>query len=105
MIEFAAQFPNTESVSDLIDAFTMMARIGGSYYMCQSEDMKDVADLIEDLPLTITERLQFCMAPANLRHPLFKRIFYNYIKDYSEMKEVKLAVYLPKYAPKSSLGL
>lgn len=105
MEEFAKQLPGITDLGDLIDKYVMLARLDGDYFLCNHSEMKDAAALLRDIELSLSDRFTFCMAPANLRHPLARRVFVDYARAHAQEQSVALDIYLPKYAPQTAESL
>jgi len=73
--------------------------------MCNHADMKAAASLLCNIEMDLSDRFTFCMAPANLRNPLGKKVFIDYATAHSNGREVPLDIYLPKLAPRTELAL
>lgn len=105
MEEFAKQLPGITDLGDLIDKYVLLARLDGDYFLCNHADMKDAAALLRDIELQLADRFTFCMAPANLRNPLARRVFVDYARAHARDESVQLDIYLPKYAPQTAEAL
>lgn len=49
----------------LQDSFADMAQLDGSFFMCQQDDQKAIADLIHPLDMSLRDRFVFCAAPIS----------------------------------------
>ncbi|KAL7682435.1 putative RNA helicase HrpA, mitochondrial degradasome RNA helicase subunit domain, suv3 domain 1 [Plasmopara halstedii] len=105
MEEFAKQLPGISNLADLVDKYVMLARLDGAYFMCNHQDMKDAATLLQETGLTLSDRFTFCMSPVSLRNPLARKVFLEYARAHSLGQSVKLDIYLPKFAPHSAEAL
>ncbi|KAF0733463.1 hypothetical protein Ae201684P_005207 [Aphanomyces euteiches] len=105
MVEFAKQMPGINDLGVLLDKYVSLARLDGGFFMCKFADIKEAASLIAHIPMDLSERFTFCMAPTNLRNPLAKRIFVEYVTAHANGKEVPLDIFLPKMSPKNEAAL
>lgn len=105
MEEFAKQLPGITDLGDLIDKYVLLSRLDGDYFLCNHADMKDAASLLRDIDLKLKDRFTFCMAPANLRNPLARRVYIDYATAHALDQSVKLDIYLPKHAPQTAESL
>lgn len=105
MEQFAAHLPGVTDLAELVDKYVMLARLDGEYFMCNHADLKESADLLKDIPLVLSDRFTFCMAPLNTRNMLARRIFQDYASAHAKLDRVKLDIYLPRYAPRTSEAL
>ena len=64
------------------DIFLYCATVDeGSFFMCNLEEFKLMADLIEDLPLSLGVKYKFCSAPVNTRSSRARVTFIKVIFD------------------------
>ncbi|CRL07148.1 CLUMA_CG020141, isoform A [Clunio marinus] len=67
---YAYHLPNS-SLSNLIDIFVSLSTVDDSlYFMCNTEDFKFLAEMIQHVPLPLRARYVFCCAPINRKMPL-----------------------------------
>lgn len=58
------------------DIFVNLSTVDDSlYFMCQTEDFKFLADMIQHVPLPLRARYLFCCAPINKKMPFVCTIF------------------------------
>jgi hypothetical protein len=43
------------------------SQVDKSFRMCRHEEMKEFANLLQDVPLTLADRFTFCQAPVNFK--------------------------------------
>ena len=80
---FAYYLPNA-TLSNLIDIFTSLCQINSShYFMCNVEDFKFLADMIQHVPLPLRSRYVFCCAPINRRSAYICTMFLKFARLYS----------------------
>ncbi|KAJ2802095.1 RNA helicase [Coemansia guatemalensis] len=67
MIEmFSHQFPNM-SFAQLWSMFRDVSNVDDNYFLCSFGDQEGIAQTIEDLPLSISDRYHFLYAPISIR--------------------------------------
>ncbi|KAG8417546.1 RNA helicase [Metarhizium acridum] len=64
---FASYFPPDTPLSFILMRIKAAATVGPRYRLNVSSDALEIADIIQDLPLTIYDRLTFCYLPVALR--------------------------------------
>lgn len=64
---FASYFPPDTPLSFILMRIKAAASVGPRYRLGISSDVLEIADIIQDLPLTIYDRLTFCYLPVALR--------------------------------------
>ncbi|KID88968.1 ATP-dependent RNA helicase SUV3 precursor [Metarhizium guizhouense ARSEF 977] len=64
---FASYFPPDTPLSFILMRIKAAATVGPRYRLNISSDVLEIADIIQDLPLTIYDRLTFCYLPVALR--------------------------------------
>ncbi|KOS20358.1 ATP-dependent RNA helicase suv3 [Escovopsis weberi] len=65
--KFASYYPPHTSLSYILESIKMEANVSPLYTLDIGGDNLEIADIIQDLPLTIHDRLTFCFLPASLR--------------------------------------
>ena len=72
------------SLANLIDIFTSLSVIDDSLYsLCQMEDFKFLADMIEHIKLPLKAKYTFCCAPINRKMPIVCTLFLKIVRQYS----------------------
>ncbi|UJR13320.1 hypothetical protein I4U23_000338 [Adineta vaga] len=80
---FAYHLPK-HSLSSLIDIFVLLSQLDDSvFFMCNVEDVKFLADIIEHVPLPLRARYTFSCAPINKKMPFVCTIFLKYARQFS----------------------
>ncbi|CAF0843822.1 unnamed protein product [Adineta steineri] len=80
---FAYHLPK-HSLSSLIDIFVLLSQLDDSiFFMCNVEDVKFLADIIEHVPLPLRARYTFSCAPINKKMPFVCTMFLKYARQYS----------------------
>ncbi|KAJ3352724.1 hypothetical protein GGF32_003598 [Allomyces javanicus] len=91
MIErFAGQLPN-ETLAGLLGKFEALARVNGEVYsLCNLEAQKNLADAIQDIPMSIRDRFQFVLSPVNDRSPDAVRVLHALASHYARDQPLRL---------------
>ncbi|CAG9862206.1 unnamed protein product [Phyllotreta striolata] len=85
---YAYHLPNS-SLSNLMDIFVNLSTVDDSlYFMCQTEDFKFLADMIQHVPLPLRARYLFCCAPINKKMPFVCTIFLKFARQYSKNETI-----------------
>ncbi|XP_063706051.1 ATP-dependent RNA helicase SUV3 homolog, mitochondrial [Culicoides brevitarsis] len=85
---YAFHLPNS-SLSNLIDIFITLSTVDDSlYFMCNIDDFKFLAEMIQHVPLPLRARYVFCCAPINRKMPLVCSMFLKYARQYSKNEPV-----------------
>ncbi|KAI8485589.1 ATP-dependent RNA helicase supv3l1, mitochondrial [Branchiostoma belcheri] len=79
---FAYQLPDA-SMSNLIDIFINLAQVDSRYFVCNIEDFKFLADMIQHIPLNLRARYVFCCAPINKKQPFLCTSFLKFARQFS----------------------
>uniref|UniRef100_A0A3P8W8Y4 ATP-dependent RNA helicase SUPV3L1, mitochondrial n=1 Tax=Cynoglossus semilaevis TaxID=244447 RepID=A0A3P8W8Y4_CYNSE len=61
---FAYHLPDA-TLSNLVDIFVSLSQVDGLYFVCNIDDFKFLADMIQHIPLNLRSRYVFCTAPIN----------------------------------------
>ncbi|KRT80085.1 helicase, partial [Oryctes borbonicus] len=81
---YAYHLPNS-SLSNLMDIFVNLSTVDDSlYFMCNTEDFKFLADMIQHVPLPLRARYVFCCAPINKKMPFVCTMFLKFARQYSK---------------------
>ncbi|XP_017774376.1 PREDICTED: ATP-dependent RNA helicase SUV3 homolog, mitochondrial [Nicrophorus vespilloides] len=85
---YAYHLPNS-SLSNLMDIFVNLSTVDDSlYFMCNIEDFKFLADMIQHVPLPLRARYVFCCAPINKKMPFVCTMFLKFTRQYSKNERV-----------------
>ena len=57
------------SFSLLQDIFVSLSQVDGLYFVCNIDDFKFLAEMIQHIPLNLRSRYVFCTAPINKKQP------------------------------------
>ncbi|CAH2322026.1 ATP-dependent RNA helicase SUPV3L1, mitochondrial [Pelobates cultripes] len=80
---FAYHLPEA-TLSNLIDIFVSLSQVDGRYFVCNIEDFKFVADMIQHIPLNLRVRYVFCTAPINRKQPFVCTSLLKFARQYSK---------------------
>lgn len=58
------------------------------YFMCNTEDFKFLADMIQHVPLPLRARYVFCCAPINRKMPFVCTMFLKFARQYSKNEPI-----------------
>jgi ATP-dependent RNA helicase SUPV3L1/SUV3 len=81
--------------AELLSRFVQLSALDGNYFMCKYEEIAQIAQAIEHVPLSLKDRYTFCMAPCNLRTRLLLERLVQYAENYARAGKVPLDVALP----------
>ncbi|XP_034536108.1 ATP-dependent RNA helicase SUPV3L1, mitochondrial [Notolabrus celidotus] len=79
---FAYHLPDA-SLSNLIDIFVSLSQVDGMYFVCNIDDFKFLADMIQHIPLNLRSRYVFCTAPINKKQPFVCTSFLKFARQFS----------------------
>ncbi|XP_062852405.1 ATP-dependent RNA helicase SUPV3L1, mitochondrial [Trichomycterus rosablanca] len=79
---FAYHLPEA-SLSNLIDIFVSLSQVDGLYFVCNIDDFKFLADMIQHIPLNLRARYVFCTAPINKKQPFVCTSFLKFARQFS----------------------
>ncbi|XP_051217667.1 ATP-dependent RNA helicase SUV3L, mitochondrial isoform X2 [Lolium perenne] len=93
---FASQFPDL-TFTELLDKFSDNCRIDNTYFMCQQDSIKKVANMLERVQgLSLKDRYSFCFAPVNIRDPKAMYHLLRFATHYSKSRRVSIAMGMPR---------
>ncbi|KAB0794526.1 hypothetical protein PPYR_11365 [Photinus pyralis] len=85
---YAYHLPNA-TLSNLMDIFVNLCTVDDSlYFMCNIEDFKFLADMIQHVPLPLRARYVFCCAPINKKMPFVCTMFLKFARQYSRNEAI-----------------
>ncbi|XP_017081726.1 ATP-dependent RNA helicase SUV3 homolog, mitochondrial isoform X2 [Drosophila eugracilis] len=88
-IELYAYHLPSSSLSNLMDIFVNLCTVDDSlYFMCNIEDFKFLAEMIQHVPLPLRARYVFCCAPINRKMPFVCSIFLKLTRQYSRNEPI-----------------
>ena len=80
---YAYHLPHA-NLSNLIDIFVNLSTVDDSlYFICNINDFKFLADMIQHVPLPLRARYVFCCAPINRKIPFVCSMFLKFSRQYS----------------------
>ncbi|XP_068586396.1 ATP-dependent RNA helicase SUPV3L1, mitochondrial [Cebidichthys violaceus] len=79
---FAYHLPDA-SLSNLVDIFVSLSQVDGMYFVCNIDDFKFLADMIQHIPLNLRSRYVFCTAPINKKQPFVCTSFLKFARQFS----------------------
>ncbi|KAH7704583.1 ATP-dependent RNA helicase SUPV3L1 [Aphelenchoides avenae] len=80
---FSLHLPNASFVN-LLDIFVSVCSISDTYFLCAVDQIRSLAVLIENVPLTLEVRYTFCMVPLNTEtNPFGSMAFVKMARRYS----------------------
>ncbi|CAF2706509.1 unnamed protein product [Rotaria sp. Silwood2] len=83
-IEMFAYYLPKHSLSSLMDTFIKLSQLNNNlYFMCNIENMKFLADIIEHVPLSVRVRYVFSCAPINKNMTFVCAMFLKYARQFS----------------------
>ncbi|XP_015186095.1 PREDICTED: ATP-dependent RNA helicase SUV3 homolog, mitochondrial [Polistes dominula] len=85
---YAYHLPET-TLSNLLDIFIKLSTIDDSlYFICNTDDFKFLADMIQHVPLPLRARYVFCCAPINRKLPFSCAMFLKFARQYSKNDKI-----------------
>uniref|UniRef100_A0A3B1KL41 ATP-dependent RNA helicase SUPV3L1, mitochondrial n=1 Tax=Astyanax mexicanus TaxID=7994 RepID=A0A3B1KL41_ASTMX len=79
---FAYHLPEA-TLSNLLDIFVSLSQVDGLYFVCNIDDFKFLADMIQHIPLHLRSRYVFCTAPINKKQPFVCTSFLKFARQFS----------------------
>ncbi|XP_012220462.1 ATP-dependent RNA helicase SUV3 homolog, mitochondrial [Linepithema humile] len=81
---YAYHLPNSP-LSNLMNIFVSLCKFDDSlYFICNLDDFKFFADMIQHVPLPLRARYVFCCAPINRKSPYVCTMFLKFARQYSK---------------------
>lgn len=72
---YAYHLPNS-SLSNLLEIFTSLSTVNDDlYFMCNTEDFKELANMIQHVSLALRVRYVYCCAPVNRKQAFVCAMF------------------------------
>uniref|UniRef100_A0AAX7SH40 ATP-dependent RNA helicase SUPV3L1, mitochondrial n=1 Tax=Astatotilapia calliptera TaxID=8154 RepID=A0AAX7SH40_ASTCA len=65
------------------DIFVSLSQVDGLYFVCNIDDFKFLADMIQHIPLNLRSRYVFCTAPINKKQPFVCTSFLKFARQFS----------------------
>ncbi|KAL2501967.1 ATP-dependent RNA helicase SUV3L [Forsythia ovata] len=102
---FGAQLPNI-TFSQLLVKFGENCQLDGSYFLCQHQHVKKIANMLEKVQgLSLEDRFNFCFAPCNIRDPKAMYHLLRFASSYAQKLPVNIAMGMPKCSARSDSEL
>ncbi|KAH7434613.1 hypothetical protein KP509_06G026000 [Ceratopteris richardii] len=102
---FASQLPEA-TLAKLFDRFAESCRVDGSFFLCNHENLKQIAGVIDKVKdLTLEDKMSFILAPVNSRNPKVVGALLSFALAYSRRLPVHLAMGAPTESARSVLQL
>ncbi|XP_076012349.1 ATP-dependent RNA helicase SUPV3L1, mitochondrial [Genypterus blacodes] len=79
---FAYHLPEA-TLSNLVDIFVSLSQVDGLYFVCNIDDFKFLADMIQHIPLNLRSRYVFCTAPINKKQAFVCTSFLKFARQFS----------------------
>ncbi|AWP01715.1 putative ATP-dependent RNA helicase SUPV3L1 mitochondrial-like [Scophthalmus maximus] len=79
---FAYHLPDA-TLSNLVDIFVSLSQVDGLYFVCNIDDFKFLADMIQHIPLNLRSRYVFCTAPINKKQTFVCTSFLKFARQFS----------------------
>lgn len=102
---FAGQLPDL-SFKQILDKFGENCRLDGSYFLCQHDHIKKIANMLEKVQgLSLEDRFNFCFAPVNVRDPKAMYHLLRYATSFGQKLPVNVAMGMPKSSARNDAEL
>ncbi len=92
-------------LSVLLNRFVELSQMDGRYFLCDHQDIVLVANWLNPIPLSITDRFTFSLAPVNTRDTIAMHLLYQFAAQYAMNKPVALNVRLSQNRPRDYFEL
>lgn len=92
-------------LSVLLNRFVELSQMDGRYFLCDHQDIVLVANWLNPIPLSITDRFTFSLAPVNTRDIIAMHLLYQFAAQYAMNKPVALNVRLSQNRPRDFFEL
>lgn len=87
---FAYHLPDA-TLSNLVDIFVSLSQVDGMYFVCNIDDFKFLADMIQHIPLNLRSRYVFCTAPINKKQAFVCTSFLKFARRFSQDEPLTFA--------------
>ncbi|DBA92452.1 TPA: hypothetical protein ACH3X1_002686 [Trebouxia sp. C0004] len=95
----AGQVPD-DSFADLLRRFSNEAKLEGTFFFCRQDGVMQIAKLLENVDnLSLEDRFDFCMAPAQIRDSRMAAALLHFAARYSNGMPATLDIALPDQVP------
>lgn len=69
--------------SDVLDTFEELAQTDKHYFLCKGDSLRQTAQLIQHLPLSLQDLYTFCMAPVDIANELVAGFMVRWAESYA----------------------
>ncbi|XP_068114816.1 ATP-dependent RNA helicase SUPV3L1, mitochondrial [Hyperolius riggenbachi] len=102
---FAYHLPDA-TLSNLLDIFVSLSQVDGKYFVCNIDDFKFAADMIQHIPLGLRVRYVFCTAPIKRNLPFVCTSLLKFARQFSRNEPLTFQwvckhIYWPVSTPKT----
>ena len=87
---FSFLLPNA-SLSNILDIFISLSQLNQHYFMCNTETLKFLADILEHIPLPLRARYIFCCAPVDIKSNFLCAMFLKYARQFSNNQPMSVS--------------
>lgn len=102
---FAGQLPKV-TFAQLLEKFAQSCRLDGSYFLCNHDHIKKVANMLEKVQgLSLEDRFNFCFAPVNIRDAKAMYHLRRFAEYYGQKVPVSIAMGMPKGSARNDTEL
>ncbi|XP_027358140.1 DExH-box ATP-dependent RNA helicase DExH18, mitochondrial isoform X2 [Abrus precatorius] len=102
---FAGQLPNM-TFNQILEKFGENCRLDGSYFLCQHDHIKKIANMLENVQgLSLEDRFNFCFAPVNVRDPKAMYHLLRFATSFGQKLPVNVAMGMPKCSARNDAEL
>eukprot|EP01138_Halocafeteria_seosinensis_P001201 gb/GECG01001230.1/.p1 GENE.gb/GECG01001230.1/~~gb/GECG01001230.1/.p1 ORF type:complete len:751 (+),score=81.98 gb/GECG01001230.1/:1-2253(+) len=92
--------------SQLLDLFLKCAQVDpDKYFLCDCEDTLEIAKQLDNIPMPLKARFNFCLAPVDVDDALCLTALRRYAQKYSSKARVPVELKPPTLAPRTPLEL
>ncbi|KAJ2998029.1 ATP-dependent RNA helicase supv3l1, mitochondrial [Globomyces sp. JEL0801] len=81
--KFSKVLPN-DTISNLLLKFQELSTLDGAYFFCNLEDLFSIADLLENIPMSIRNKYLFLQAPVNVRDETVSKAIRHFAVQFSK---------------------
>jgi ATP-dependent RNA helicase SUPV3L1/SUV3 len=69
---------------DVLDMFDRMATTDKHYFLCRGDPIKEVAQLLQHVPLSLRDLYSFCMAPVDVNNEVVAGFLIQFAENFAE---------------------
>ncbi|KAG5112191.1 hypothetical protein AAZX31_13G048900 [Glycine max] len=102
---FSGQLPDL-TFTQILEKFGENCRLDGSYFLCQHNHIKKIANMLEKVQgLSLEDRFNFCFAPVNVRDPKAMYHLLRYATSFGQKLPVNVAMGMPRSSARNDAEL